>query len=132
MKTGAKFHQESAIFLLQSLELLSLSLRRFHLTFQDVQLLHVSVTLFPRPPRLPLLFGPDVGLPHLVKHPLLPPLLQQQLPSHLHQGSLLGVQLLLPPPALGCPQLLAALPGNSCAGHFKVMCDFLTLLDSKS
>lgn len=103
------------MFLLQFLELSPLLLRRFHLPRKDGQLLRVSLTLSLHPPRLPLVFGSHVGLPHLLKHPVLLLLRQEQLPPQLHQRPLFSVQLLLPAPTLSRPQLFTALPENGCS-----------------
>lgn len=106
------------MFLLQFLELLSLLLGHFHLTRKHGQLLHVSPMLFPHPPRLPLIFGSHVSLPHLLKHLVLLLLRPQQLLPQLHQGPLFSVQLLLPTPTLSSLQFFTALPENGCMHDF--------------
>lgn len=121
---------ETAIFLFQLLELLSLLLRCFHLTCEDVQLFHVPLTLLLHPLSLPLLFGSYVGLPHLVKHPVLLLLCPQQLLSHLHQSSLFNVQLLLPASTLGYLQLSTVLPENSCRDYSKRVETFTVYIHS--
>lgn len=105
--------RESGLLLSQFFVLSSLLLCCFHLTLDEVQLLHVSLLLSLRSLCLSLLFGSSVGFPQFIKHLLLLLLQLQLLLSAPHLSSSLRTHLLLSTSALDGPQLLTPLPENT-------------------